>query len=235
MSEKPDTAMIMAAGLGLRMRPLTLTTPKPLIKVGGKALIDYGMEKLKAADVKNVVVNKHYLPDQIEAWAKAQSGINIKTSDESDLVLETGGGITRALPMLGVKPFYVLNSDCFWTEAATPALQRLGETWDNSKMDCLLLLCDPANTTGYHGGTDFAIGADGRLIRQTQNALIYIGAYIVHPRLFDGTPADAFSMNVLWSKAIAAGRLYGIEHHGHWFDVGTLEGIPAAEAGLVKS
>ena len=235
MSVKPDTAMIMAAGLGLRMRPLTLTTPKPLIKVGGKALIDYGMEKLKAADVKNVVVNKHYLPDQIEAWANTQSGINIKTSDESDLVLETGGGIVRALPLLGNKPFYVLNSDCFWTEATTPALQRLHEIWDDNKMDCLLLLCDPANTTGYRGGTDFAIGADGRLIRQTQNALIYIGAYIVHPRLFAGAPAGAFSMNVLWNKAIASDRLYGIEHQGHWFDVGTPEGIPAAEARLAKS
>ncbi|MEO9167643.1 MAG: nucleotidyltransferase family protein [Aestuariivirga sp.] len=235
MSEKPDTAMIMAAGLGLRMRPLTLTTPKPLIKVGGKALIDYGMEKLKAAGVKNVVVNKHYLPDQIEAWAKAQSGIEIKISDESDRVLETGGGIVRALPLLGNKPFYVLNSDCFWTEATTPALQRLHETWDDRKMDCLLLLCDPAHTTGYRGGGDFVIESDGRLKRQTQNALVYIGAYIVHPRLFAGAPTGSFSMNVLWNKAIAAGRLYGIEHQGHWFDVGTPEGIPAAEALLARS
>ena len=234
MSEKPDTAMIMAAGLGIRMRPLTLTTPKPLIKVAGKALIDYGLEKLKAADVKNVVVNKHYLPDQIEAWAKAQTGIVIKISDESDQVLETGGGITRALPMLGSKPFYVLNSDCFWTEAKTPALQRLSETWDDRKMDCLLLLCDPARTTGYRGGGDFVIAPDGRLKRQTQNALVYIGAYIVHPRLFEAAPIGAFSMNVLWNKAIAAGRLYGIEHKGHWFDVGTPEGIPAAEAQLAR-
>ncbi|MDP8998010.1 MAG: nucleotidyltransferase family protein [Pseudomonadota bacterium] len=235
MNNAPDSAMIMAAGLGLRMRPLTLTTPKPLIKLGGKALIDYGLEKLKAAGVKNVVVNKHYLPDQIEAWAKAQTGIEIKISDESDQVLETGGGITRALPMLGRKPFYVLNSDCFWTEAATPALQRLSETWNDRKMDCLLLLCDPARTTGYRGGGDFVIESDGRLKRQTQNALVYIGAYIVHPRLFEAAPIGAFSMNVLWNKAIAAGRLYGIEHQGHWFDVGTPEGIPAAEAGLVKS
>ena len=235
MNKAPDSAMIMAAGLGLRMRPLTLTTPKPLIKVGGKALIDYGLEKLKAADVKNVVVNKHYLPDQIEAWAKAQTGIEIKISDESDQVLETGGGIARALPLLGSKPFYVLNSDCFWTEMAAPALQRLCETWDDRKMDSLLLLCDPARTTGYHGGGDFVVEDDGRLTRQTQNALVYIGAYIVHPRLFEATPIGAFSMNVLWNKAIAAGRLYGIEHQGHWFDVGAPEGIPAAEALLVKS
>ena len=235
MKKAPDSAMIMAAGLGLRMRPLTLTTPKPLIKVGGKALIDYGMEKLKAAGVKKVVVNKHYLPDQIEVWAKAQTGISVSTSDESDEVLETGGGIARALPLLGNKPFYVLNSDCFWTEAATPALQRLCEMWDDSKMDCLLLLCDPARTTGYRGSGDFVIEDDGRLTRKTQNALIYIGAYIVHPRLFEAAPAGTFSMNVLWNKAIAAGRLYGVEHHGHWFDVGTPESISAAEALLVKS
>ena len=218
-----------------RMRPLTFATPKPLIKVAGKLLIDYAVEKLKAAGIENVVVNKHYLPDQIEAWAKAQRGIKIKTSDESDRVLETGGGIARALPLLGNEPFYVLNSDCFWTEAATPALQRLSETWDDRKMDSLLLVCDPARTTGYGGGGDFVIESDGRLKRQTQNALVYIGAYIVHPRLFEAAPIGAFSMNVLWNKAIAAGRLYGIEHQGHWFDVGTPEGIPAAEAGLVKS
>jgi MurNAc alpha-1-phosphate uridylyltransferase len=234
MSEKPHTAMIMAAGLGLRMRPLTLTTPKPLIKVAGKALIEYAVEKLKAAGVENVVVNKHYLPDQIEAWAKTQHGIKIETSDESDQVLETGGGIARALPLLGNEPFYVLNSDCFWIEAKTPALQRLHEAWDDGKMDSLLLLCDPARTTGYHGGGDFVIAPDGHLTRQTQNALVYIGAYIVHPRLFANAPVGAFSMNVLWNKAIAAGTLYGLEHLGHWFDVGTPDGIPAAEARLAR-
>jgi len=235
MITKPHTAMIMAAGLGLRMRPLTLATPKPLIKVAGKALIDYGLEKLKAAGVQRVVVNKHYLPNQIEAWAQAQTEINVITSDESDLVLETGGGITRALPLLGNQPFFVLNSDCFWTENGTPALQRLVETWDDRKMDSLLLLCHPKNTIGFGGGTDFAVEPDGKLTRQTKDGLIYIGAYLVHPRLFANAPAGAFSMNVLWNKAIAAGRLCGIEHTGHWFDVGTPAGIPAAEARLSGS
>ncbi len=232
MGTKPDTAMIMAAGLGLRMRPLTLTTPKPLIKVAGKALIDYGFEKLQVANVQNIVVNKHYLPEQIEAWARVR---HVITSDESDEVLETGGGITRALPRLGNKPFYVLNSDCFWTENDTPALQRLSETWEDNKMDCLLLLCDPKRTTGYGGGTDFVIAHDGRLTRQKENGLIYIGAYIVHPRLFTAAPSGKFSMNILWSKAIEDGRLFGIEHKGHWYDVGTPAGIPAAEARLAKS
>ena len=231
MSFKPDTAMIMAAGLGLRMRPLTLTTPKPLIKVAGKALIDYGFDKLNAANVRRIVVNKHYLPDQIEAWAKAR---HVITSDESDEVLETGGGITRALPLLGERPFYVLNSDCFWTENGVPALQRLADTWDDSKMDCLLLLCDPKQTTGFGGGTDFVIAPDGKLMRQKENGFIYIGAYIVHPRLFVDAPKGKFSMNVLWSKAIEAGRLFGLAHNGHWYDVGTPAGIPAAEARMAQ-
>ena len=235
MRKSPTSAMIMAAGLGLRMRPLTLITPKPLIKVAGKALIDYGVEKLKAAGVTRIVVNKYYLPDQIEAWAKAQSGSKIITSDESDLVLETGGGISRALPLLGPEPFFVLNSDCFWTELGTPALQRLNEAWDADQMDCLLLLCDPVHTTGFRGGSDFMIEPDCRLKRQTQNALIYIGAYIVHPRLFADAPSRAFSMNVLWDKAIVKGRLFGIEHQGHWFDVGTPAGIAAAEAQLARA
>jgi len=229
MNTKPDTAMIMAAGLGTRMRPLTLTTPKPLIKVAGKALIDYGMEKLRAAGVERVVVNKHYLPDQIEAWAQAHKAI---TSDERDQVLETGGGITRALPLLGAKPFYVLNSDCFWSEKGTPALQRLAEMWDDHKMDCLLLLCDPKNTTNYSGAGDFAVAADGKLRRQKEQALVYIGAYIIHPRLFDHASEGKFSVNVLWNKAIDEGRLYGLEHLGHWYDVGTPEGITAAEQRL---
>ena len=229
MSTKPDTAMIMAAGLGTRMRPLTLTTPKPLLKVAGKALIDYSLDKIRAAGVPHIVVNKHYLPDQIETWANAHEGI---TSDESDEVLETGGGITRALPLLGDKPFYVLNSDCFWIESGTPALQRVAEAWDDKKMDCLLLLCDPINTTNYSGDGDFVIASDGKLARQNQNALVYIGAYIVHPRIFADAPGGKFSMNVLWNNAINSGRLFGIEHYGHWFDVGTPEGIPAAEAHL---
>lgn len=229
MDKNPHSAMIMAAGLGVRMRPLTLTTPKPLIKVAGKALIDFALEKLKAAGVTNIVVNKYYLPDQIETWARAHGVI---TSDESDMVLETGGGIARALPLLGTDPFYVLNSDCFWIESVTPALQRLAATWDDRKMDCLLLLCDHKNTTGFRGGDDFAIESDGKLKRQTKDALIYIGAYIVHPRLFEKAPTGPFSMNVLWNTAIATGRLYGIEHQGHWFDVGTPSGISAAEVRL---
>lgn len=232
MSSRPKTAMILAAGLGLRMRPLTLTTPKPLLKVAGKPIIDYGVEKLIDAGVPKAIVNKHYLPDQIDHWARQVKNIHMEVSDETDAVLETGGGIVRALPRLGSNPFYVLNSDCFWTEQGIPALQRLGEGWNDAKMDCLLLLCAPRQTTGYDGSGDFKLAPDGRLTRENHDALAYIGGYIVHPRLFAGVAESKFSMNILWDKAIAEGRLYGLAHAGHWLHVGTPDSIAAAEAYL---
>ena len=229
MSAQPHTAMILAAGLGQRMRPLTLTTPKPLLKVAGKRIIDYSINHLKAAGIKHAVVNKHYLPDQIDAWAKSVHGIKVQVSDETDIVLETGGGIARALPLLGQDPFYVLNSDCFWTENGTPALQRLASLWHEAEMDCLLLLIDPKQTTGYDGTGDFTIDHNGRLIRNTKNGLAYIGGYLVHPRLFNQAPNGQFSMNLLWDKAIARDRLFGIAHAGHWLHVGTPDAINKAE------
>jgi N-acetyl-alpha-D-muramate 1-phosphate uridylyltransferase len=235
MSYFPKTAMILAAGLGTRMRPLTNHTPKPLLPVAGKRIIDYGIDHLRKAGVTRAIVNKHYLPDQIDAWANTIANMQIIVSDETDQVLETGGGVLRALPLLGADPVYVLNSDCFWTDHGTPALQRLGEIWDDDSMDCLLLLCDPQNTTGYDGDGDFAIDAQGHLSRQTQNAMCYIGAYIVHPRLFAGAPAGRFSMNVLWDKAIAKGRLFGLAHSGHWLHVGTPDAIKAAEDYLAQN
>ncbi len=227
--------MILAAGLGTRMRPLTDHTPKPLLKVANKRIIDYALDHLNAAGVETAVVNKHYLPDQIEAWAKQISSPKIVISDETDQVLETGGGVKRALPVLGTEPFYVLNSDCFWTDHGTPALERLAQSWDNAMMDCLLLLCDPKHTTGYDGSGDFVMDAEGRLKRQTQNGLCFIGAYLVHPRLFENAPAGRFSMNVLWNEAIANQRLFGISHQGHWLHVGTPDAIKAAEDYLAKS
>lgn len=227
--------MVLAAGLGHRMRPLTLTTPKPLLKVAGKRIIDYGIDHLRAAGVSRLVVNKHYLPDQIEAWAEQLRGFAVTTSDETDAVLETGGGIARALPLLGDRPFYVLNSDCFWIDTGTPALLRLAEAWDDTKMDCLLLLCDPQQTTGYDGAGDFTIEADGRLSRNTRSGMAYIGGYMVHPRLFVKAPQGRFSMNVLWDRAIAKGRLFGLAHTGHWLHVGTPSAIGEVEAWLKQA
>jgi N-acetyl-alpha-D-muramate 1-phosphate uridylyltransferase len=224
-------AMVLAAGFGLRMRPLTLSTPKPLIHVAGKPIIDYGLDHLRRAAVETAVVNGHYLADQIEAWCSAVEKPRTIFSDERDAILETGGGIARALPLLGDDAFFVLNADSFWVDGEAPALERLRAAWDGAEMDCLLLLCDPTRTTGYDGAGDFLLGKDGRLERSrgAAQALAYIGGYLVHPRLFDNSPDGAFSMNLLWDRAIAKGRLFGLAHDGHWLHVGTVAAIAEAE------
>jgi MurNAc alpha-1-phosphate uridylyltransferase len=230
-----EKAMVLAAGFGQRMRPLTLTRPKPLIEVAGKPLIGYGFERLKAAKVETAVVNVHYLPDQIEDWAAGQAAPRIIISDERGEILDTGGGIARALPLLGEKPFFVINSDSFWVDEGEPALDRLRAAWDDDTMDCLLLLSPLARTVGYDGPGDFIRDAQGLLARRSaaQGApLVYSGAYLVSPRLFAAAPQGKFSMNLLWDKAIAAGRLFGIEHRGRWLHVGTPEAIGLAEAAL---
>ncbi len=225
------TAMVLAAGFGTRMQPLTNTKPKPLVEVAGKPLIAYGFEKLVEAGVATAIVNTHYLPRQIFEWCKLQSALKTIISDETDAILDTGGGIARALPLLGSDPFFVLNSDSFWIDKGQPALTRLRQAWTD-QMDCLLLLCDTSNTTGYDGHGDFIRGRDGRLTRKRNSpnvGLAYIGGYLVHPRLFADAPEGKFSMNLLWDRAIAARRLYGLEHHGHWLHVGTPEAIIEAE------
>jgi MurNAc alpha-1-phosphate uridylyltransferase len=231
-----ETAMVLAAGYGQRMRPLTLTRPKPLIEVAGKALIDYGIERLIAAGVGTAVVNVHYLPEQIEAWAARRSSPRIIISDERSEILDTGGGIAKALPLLGEKPFFVINSDSFWVDEGEPALDRLRAAWDDERMDCLLLLSRLARTVGYDGKGDFVRDADGRLVRRSAAPdgvpLAYSGAYLVAPRLFEAAPHGKFSMNLLWDRAIEAGRLFGIEHGGRWLHVGTPDAIALAEAAL---
>ncbi len=227
------TAMVLAAGFGTRMKPLTDLTPKPLIKVAGKSIIDYGIDHLRKAGVLKAVVNAHYLPEQIVAWSKTISNPEIIISDETDAILDTGGGIARALPLLGEEPFFVLNSDSFWIDKDRSALQRLRETWDD-KMDCLLLLCDPKNTTGYSGDGDFVLASDGQITPQTINGLAYIGAYLVHPRLFENAPQGKFSMWRMWEKAIAKKTFYGLVHEGHWLHVGTPNAIAEAESALQR-
>ena len=231
-----ERAMVLAAGYGQRMRPLTLTRPKPLIEVAGKALIDYGFERLRAAGVAKAVVNVHYLAEQIEAWAGRQTGPSIEISDERSELLDTGGGIAHALPLLGERPFFAVNSDSFWVDEGEPALDRLRAAWDGERMDCLLLLSRLERTVGYDGGGDFVRDDTGRLARRSAVPdgvpLVYSGAYLVAPRLFAGAPRGKFSMNLLWDRAIAAGRLFGIAHTGRWLHVGTPEAIPLAEAAL---
>lgn len=230
-----EAAMVLAAGYGQRMRPLTLTRPKPLVEVAGKALIDYGFDRLRAAGVTHAVVNVHYLAEQIEAWAKQQSSPAITISDERVEILDTGGGVAKALPLLGASPFFVINSDSFWQDEGKPALERLRAAWDDEAMDCLLLLSPLPRTVGYDGTGDFIRKADGRLARKAKTEgepLAYIGGYLVAPRLFADAPDGKFSMNVLWDRAIARGRLHGVVHTGKWLHVGTPEAIPLAEAAL---
>ena len=232
--------MVLAAGFGTRMRPLTDATPKPLIAVAGQPLIAHVFDRLRAAGVDEAVVNVHYLADQLERWAATVATPRIVISDERDAILDTGGGIVRALPLLGPDPFFVMNSDSFWIDRGTPALTRLKEAWKPDLMDCLLLLCDPAQTTGYDGQGDFVVDGEGRLIRRKHapggaQALAYIGGYLVKPSLFAEAPAGAFSMNVLWDRAIAKGRLFGLAHRGHWLHVGTPEAIAEAEAHLTRT
>jgi MurNAc alpha-1-phosphate uridylyltransferase len=226
------TAMILAAGLGTRMRPLTNTTPKPLIKVAGKSIIDHTLDRLRAAKVARVVVNMHHHAEQIEQWAEAHAEDNIVLSDERDELLETGGGVVKALAKLGKAPFFVFNSDSFWIDGPTPALTRMREAWDGRRMDCLLLLAEMANAVGFDGPGDFTMDDEGRLVRREESYVapfVYAGCCLVSPRLFADTPDGAFSMNVLWNRALAKGRLFGLRHDSKWLHVGTPEAIGMAE------
>ena len=238
MSVAVDHAMVLAAGLGTRMRPLTLTRPKPLIEVAGKPLIGYAFDHLRRAGVTHAVINVHYLAGQIEAWSAHQSGIHIDISDERAELLDTGGGVALALPLLGNAPFFVLNSDSFWIDSARPALGRLKQAWSDDRMDCLLLLCPLPRTVGYEGEGDFILDGLGRALRRREAAgepLVYAGGYLVHPRLFLGAPQGKFSMNVLWDSAIAENRLFGLVHEGLWLHVGAPEAIAPAEAAVLAS
>lgn len=238
MTHVGKRAMVMAAGFGQRMQPLTNGKPKPLVPVKGVPLIDYGFARLSEAGCGTIVVNVHYLADQIEAWAKRHASPRIIISDERRELLDTGGGIVKALPLLGSESFFVVNSDSIWIDEGRPALERLRAGWDEARMDCLLLLCPPERTVGYDGQGDFLKDAAGRIVGRVkpgEKGFAYIGAYLVHPRLFANVRLSKFSMNLLWDRAIAEKRLFGIEHEGLWLHVGTPEAIPLAERALKES
>lgn len=238
MAQRPTHAIILSAGLGTRMRPLTNTMPKPLVKVGGRTLLDRARDKLVAARVETCIVNVHYLADQIEAHVAGWRGRpDTVISDERAELLETGGGIVKALPLLGNAPFFLLNSDSTWTEGRTPALERLVAAWDDERMDALLLLSARERSVGFSGAGDFLQDESGRLERRGERAqapFAYAGGAILHPRLFDGAAAEPFSLNRLFDVAIAAGRLYGAAMEGTWLHVGTPEAIGEAEAVLAR-
>ena len=233
-ADVPQTAMVMAAGLGKRMRPLTATRPKPLVSVAGKPLIDHTLDRLKAAGVKKAVVNVHYLPDAMEAHLKNRvEGIEIAISDERDLLLETGGGMVKALPLLDADPFLAVNSDNLWIDGPVDALKLLASAWDEEKMDALLLLVPLARAHCHTGRGDFHMSALGQLSRRGARRVapfVYTGIQLVSKRLLAGDmPEGPFSTNILWNRAIEAGRLYGTVHQGLWFDVGRPESIGKAE------
>lgn len=236
MSVKIESAMVMAAGLGKRMRPLTATRPKPLVRVAGKALIDHSLDRIEAAGIGHVVVNVHYLADALEAHLAAQQrSFTIGISDERDLLLETGGGMVKALSQLSGDPILIVNSDNIWTDGPEDSIRHLARHWDGDRMDALLLVIRQASATGHGGKGDFHMDPNGQLSRRKPGRIapfVYTGIQLISPRLLDGAPEGAFSTNILWDRAIAAGRLYGLSHMGEWFDVGTPARIAPTEAAL---
>ncbi len=232
MSRSPKTAMVLAAGLGKRMRPITDTMPKPLVEIAGRTLLDRGLDSLADAGVTQAVVNVHYLPEQIVAHVAARTVPRIVVSDESAGLLDSAGGIVKALPELGADPFYILNADTFWIDTEDSNLDRLALAWDAARMDILLMLADLDSATGHSGGTDFLVGPDGDLTRAkgAPDGLIYAGVAILNPAILAGAPEGPLSLNRYFDEAIAAGRLHGMRMGGRWVTVGTPDAIPQAEA-----
>jgi MurNAc alpha-1-phosphate uridylyltransferase len=238
MGSIPRSAMVLAAGLGTRMRPLTDTTPKPLIDVAGRPLLDHVLDRLADAGVERAVVNVHYLAEQIIAHTKARTRPRVTISDERGLLLGTGGGVVKALPELGTAPFFHINSDTIWIDGVTPNLTRLASTFDAARMDALLLLAPTTGSIGYAGRGDFAMAPDGRLTRRAERDVapfVYAGAAILSPALFKGAPRGEFSLTDLFDRAADAGRLHGLRLEGLWMHVGTPEAVGEAEAAIRKS
>lgn len=233
----PRTAMVMAAGLGKRMRPLTATRPKPLVVVNGRALIDHVFDRLRASGVERAVVNVHYLADALEAHLHNRvSGIDVVVSDERKQLMETGGGIVQARDLIGDDPFLVVNSDNLWVDGPSDAIRMLAARWDDTKMDALLLMVPLARANHHAGQGDFRLAADGRIIGRRQPGklapFVYTGVQILSPRVIADWPEGPFSTMLFWERAIAAGRAYGLVHQGLWFDVGTPAAVGKTEVML---
>ena len=232
----PKTAMVMAAGLGKRMRPLTASRPKPLVEVAGKPLIDHVLDRLRSAGVERIVVNVHYLADAMEAHLQARAtGFEVAISDERALLLETGGGLVQAAPMIEDDPFLVVNSDNFWIDGPADTLRLLASHWREGEMDALLLVVPHARAANNAGVGDFHMDALGRLRRRgvcRVAPFVFTGIQMVSKRLLRDAPEGAFSTNILWDRAIEEGRCFGAVHQGLWFDVGSPPAIKATEAAL---
>jgi len=228
-------AMVLAAGLGTRMRPITDTIPKPLVKIGGKPMIDYTLDSLVEAGVEQAAINVHHFADQMEAHLQSYRGLDILVSDERDALMNSGGGLAKGLKLLDREPVFVMNADLFWIgePADRPSnLRRLAGFFDAEHMDMALLCVRIEDTTGHNGKNDFSLASDGRLTRyrdDPSNPVVYAGAIVMSPTLLDDAPQDAFNLNIYFDKAIARGRLFGMMMEGHWLTVGTPDAIDDAE------
>lgn len=232
-----DTAMVMAAGLGKRMRPLTAAQPKPLVRVAGKALIDYSLDHLAEAGIAKAVVNVHYLGDALEAHLAQRKTPAVAISDERALLLETGGGMVKAQALLP-DPFFCLNSDNIWLDGPRNAFRELSDAWDPARMDAMLLVVSHSRAHNYDGKGDFHLDPEGRISRRRSGRIapyIYTGIQLVSQRLLREAPEGAFSTNLLWQRAIDEGRLFGLVHTGEWFEVGTPQAIAPTEAWLKRT
>jgi MurNAc alpha-1-phosphate uridylyltransferase len=230
--------MVLAAGLGLRMRPLTDRMPKPLVPVAGSPLLDHVLDKLADAGVSEAIVNVHYLPDQIIDHVARRARPKVIISDERDVVLGTGGGVVKALPLLGDAPFYHLNSDTMWIDGVRPNLARLAETFDPDRMDVLLLMAPTASSIGYSGNGDYAMQSDGALRKRKEHQVVpfvYAGAAILSPSLFKDAPKGEFSLTRMFDRANEQERLFGLRMDGVWMHVGTPEAVHAAEDAFLAS
>jgi len=233
----PRTAMVLAAGMATRMRPVSQIQPKALIEVAGKALIDHALDRLADVGVERAVVNTHYLGDQIERHLAGRTRPAICISRE-DPILDTGGGIAHALPLLGPDPFYVVNAKIVWRGGHSEALRRLATVWDGASMDGLLLVQPTVGAVGYEGLGDLTMDQFGRIrFREPQEVapFVYASIQILHPRLFASAPDGPFAINPLWKRAAVAGRLFGLRHDGEWYHVATPHGLAEAEARLGTS
>jgi len=230
--------MVLAAGLGTRMRPLTDNMPKPLVKVAGRPLIDHVLDRLVEAGVERAVINIHHFADQMQQHLARRTAPQIVISDERGLLLGTGGGVKKALPELGDAPFFHINSDAIWIEGVKPNLLRLAEAYDATSMDALLLLAPTTESIGYAGRGDFAMAADGRLRKRAEQELapfVYAGAAILSPTLFSNAPKGEFPLTELFDRAAAEGRIHGLRLEGLWMHVGTPEAVAAAETTIRQS
>jgi MurNAc alpha-1-phosphate uridylyltransferase len=234
MPAKVSNAMVLAAGYGTRLKPLTDSVPKPLIPVAGKPMIEYALDHLKRYGIEQVIINISHLADQLRAYSARVQGLRIRLSEEAE-PLETGGGLKKAAPLLGKEPFFVINSDIIWTDSQTQthdtALERLAHHWDESKMDLLLLVQSKARAVGYDTGEDHLFIKPANTIHWNDQAAPYIiaGVGIMHPRLLVNAPAGKFSVKILWRQALSQNRLFCLPHTGRWFQTGTLADISKAE------